>query len=84
MIPVSKSTSASANNVEGEWYFSGDQWFESNKGEIYAGSFDKTKLTKLRQQIYLLNTPTKTLTCYTHLDPSTLTTSTDKSSYSYG
>ena len=84
VIPVSKSTSDSANNVEGEWYFSGDQWFESNKGEIYAGSFDKTKLTKLRQQIYLLNTPTKTLTFYTHLDPSTLTTSTDKSSYSYG
>lgn len=84
VIPVSKSTSDSANNVEGEWYFSGDQWFESNKGEIYAGSFDKTKLTKLRQQIYLLNTPTKTLTFYTHLDPSTLTTSTDESSYSYG
>lgn len=84
VLPVSKSTSDSANNIVGEWYFGGDQWFESNKCEIYAGTFDKTKLTKIQQQICLINNATGTLNFYTHLDPSTLTTSTESSSYSYG
>ena len=84
VLPISKFTSDSANNVSGEWYFSGDQWFESNKSEVYAGSFDKTKLTKLQEQVCLINAADQSLTFYVHLDPSILTNMVETSSYSYG
>jgi hypothetical protein len=68
VLPVSKVCADTANRVVGEWYFSGDQWFESKNSQIYAGEFDKTKLTKLKQNIALVK-PATTQTYYVYLDP---------------
>lgn len=68
VLPVSKVTADADNKVIGEWYFSGDQWFETKNAAIYAGEFDKTKLTKLQQTIALVK-PAITQTYYVYLDP---------------
>ena len=69
VLPISKYTSDAENRVVGEWYYSGDQWFESLNGSIYAGSFDKAKMTKLQKAITLVK-PENTKTYYVYLDPS--------------
>ena len=82
VLPVSKLTADNANEVIGEWYYSGDQWFESKNATIYAGSFDKNKLTKLQRSICLVN-PSSSQTYYVYLDPSTVGTPGESSNASY-
>ena len=83
VLPISRVTSDANNRVVGEWYFSGDQWFESKNSQIHAGTFDKTKLTKLQQNICIVK-PNPTQTYYVYLDPSTVTTPGEASDTSYG
>ena len=54
IIPVSKVTADAQNQVVGEWYYSCDQWFNTTNTSIYAGEFDKLKLTQLKQTTCLL------------------------------
>ena len=82
VLPVSKVTSDAENRVIGEWYFSSNQWFESNKAEIYAGTFDKSKLTKLQQTIALV-APGITQSYYVYLDPSEVAEPGEASSATY-
>lgn len=82
VMPISKVTADTNNRVVGEWYFSCNQWFESNKATIYAGTFDKTKLTKL-QQIAALIKPADKKTYYVYLDPSGVSTPGETSDASY-
>lgn len=82
VLPISKATSDVNNRVVGEWYYSGDQWFESKNAQIHAGSFDKTKLTKLQQTICLV-TPAETQTYYVYLDPSAVAEPGENSEASY-
>ena len=82
IMPISKVTADAENRVVGEWYYSSDKWFESNKAEIYAGDFDKTKLTKLQQTIALVH-PADAKTFYVYLDPSQVTTPGEQSDISY-
>ena len=58
VFPVSKLTADADNRVVGEWYFSGDQWLETKNTTIHAGTFDKTKLTKLQQTFCLVKPAT--------------------------
>jgi hypothetical protein len=83
VLPISKATSDANNRVVGEWYFSGDQWFESKNAPIHAGTFDKTKLTKLQQNICLVK-PAPTQTYYVYLDPSAVGEAGESSGTSYG
>jgi hypothetical protein len=46
-MPVSKLTADADNKVVGEWYYSSGQWLNSEYTSIYAGTFDKLKLTQL-------------------------------------
>ena len=83
VLPISKATSDINNRVVGEWYYSGDQWFESKNAQIHAGTFDKTKLTKLQQNICLVK-PDPSQTYYVYLDPSTVGEAGESSKTSYG
>lgn len=82
VLPISKATSDSENRVVGEWYYSSNQWFESKNASIHAGSFDKTKLTKLKTQIFLV-APQSSETYYVYLDPSEVATPGESSAASY-
>ena len=83
VLPVSKLTADAANRVVGEWYFSGDQWIETSNTEIHAGTFDKTKLTKLQQTLCLVE-PSTSQNYYVYLDPSNVATIGQASSAVYG
>ena len=83
VFPVSKLTADIDNRVIGEWYFSGDQWLESSNTSIHAGTFDKTKLTKLQQSFCLVK-PAKDTNYYVYLDPSKVNTVGEASSAVYG
>ena len=82
ILPISRATSDANNRVVGEWYYSGDQWFESKHTQIHAGTFDKTKLTKLQQNICIVK-PEPTQTYYVYLDPSAVTSPGESSNASY-
>ena len=83
VFPVSQLTADANNRVVGEWYFSGDQWLDSSKTAIYAGSFDKNKLVKL-QQTFCLVKPAKSETYYVYLDPSVVSAVGQSSNAVYG
>ena len=70
VFPVSKLTADIDNRVIGEWYFSCDQWLPSSNVSIHAGTFDRTKLTKLQQTFCLVKPAVKTDKYYVYLDPS--------------
>jgi len=80
IIPISKYTADADNRVVGEWYFSCDQWFESKTSSIYAGEFDKLKLTKLQQSICLVNDADNSMNFYVYTNPADAQGTT----YSYG
>ena len=82
VLPVSKVTSDAANRVVDEWYFSGDQWFETKNSEIHAGTFDKSKLTKLQQTLAVV-APAISQSYYVYLDPSAVGTVGESSSATY-
>lgn len=82
VFPVSKVTSDAENRVVGEWYFSGDQWLETQYTSIHAGTFDKSKLNKLQQTIAVIN-PAIAQTYYVYLDPSQVTEPGESSNASY-
>ena len=69
VLPVSKVTSDTEHKVIGEWYQSADNWFKSSSASIYAGNFNKLKLTKLQQNLALIK-PKDNKTYYVYLDPS--------------
>lgn len=83
VFPVSKLTADADNKVVGEWYFSGDQWLQSSNTTIHAGTFDKTKLTKLQQTFCLVN-PAVAENYYVYLDPSTVSEVGETSNAVYG
>ena len=83
VFPVSKLTADADNKVVGEWYYSGDQWLESANTSIYAGAFDKLKLTKLQQTICLLPGGDYTR-FYVYLNPAEVANVGGSSSNSYG
>lgn len=80
IVPISKYTADASNRVVGEWYFSCDQWFESKTSSIYAGNFDKLKLTKLQQSICLINNADNSMNFYVYTNPADAQGTT----YSYG
>lgn len=80
IVPISKYTADADNKVVGEWYFSCDQWFESKTSSIYAGEFDKLKLTKLQQSICLINDANNSMNFYVYTNP----TDAQGTTYSYG
>ena len=83
VMPISKATSDATNNVIGEWYFSGDQWFQSNKVAIYAG-LTPARLTKLQQDICLIQpADTKTDIYYVYLDPEAVSVIGEKTDTTY-
>ena len=83
VMPISKATSDATNHVIGEWYFSGDQWFQSNKAGIYAG-LTPARLTKLQQDICLVQpTDTKTDIYYVYLDPEAVGSIGEKTDTTY-
>lgn len=83
VMPISKATSDATNHVIGEWYFSGDQWFQSNKVGIYAG-LTPARLTKLQQDICLVQpTDTKTNIYYVYLDPEAVSVIGENSDTTY-
>ena len=83
VMPISKATSDATNNVIGEWYFSGDQWFQSNKVAIYAG-LTPARLTKLQKDICLIQpTDTKTDIYYVYLDPEAVSVIGEKTDTTY-
>ena len=75
-------TSDAANRVVDEWYFSGDQWFETKNSAIHAGTFDKSKLTKLQQTLAVV-APAIAQSYYVYLDPSAVETVGESSSATY-
>lgn len=83
VFPVSKLTADADNRVVGEWYYSGDQWLESSNTSIYAGTFDKLKLTKLQQTICLLPGGDYTK-FYVYLNPAEVVNIGESSNNSYG
>ena len=83
VFPVSKLTADSDNRVVGEWYYSGDQWLNSSNTSIYAGSFDKLKLTKLQQTICLLPGGDYNK-FYVYLNPADVITVGENSNNAYG
>jgi hypothetical protein len=83
VMPISKATSDATNHVIGEWYFSGDQWFQSNKAGIYAG-LTPARLTKLQQDICLVQpSDTKTNIYYVYLDPEAVSVVGEKTDTTY-
>ena len=82
VLPVSKVTSDANSRVVGEWYYSSNQWFETKNASIYAGNFDKTKLTKLQQSLCIVK-PATAETYYVYLDPSEVRTPGESSNASY-
>lgn len=84
VFPVSKLTADTDNRVVGEWYFSGDQWLQSADTHIHAGTFDKTKLTKLQQSFCLVKPALSSEKYYVYLDPSAVGEVGEKSNTAYG
>lgn len=84
VLPISKATSDVNNRVIGEWYYSGDQWFESKNAQIHAGAFDKTKLTKLQQTFCLVKPVNTAEKYYVYLDPSAVIEVGEQSDAVYG
>ena len=84
VFPVSKLTSDIDNRVVGEWYFSCDQWLQSSKASIHAGTFDRTKLTKLQQTFCLVKPANKSEKYYVYLDPSAVAEVGEASNAVYG
>ena len=84
VFPVSKLTADSENRVVGEWYFSCDQWLSSSNASIYAGTFDRTKLTKLQQTFCLVKPKNTAEKYYVYLDPSVVVEVGEKSDAVYG
>ena len=84
VFPVSKLTADTDNRVIGEWYFSGDQWLQSADTHIHAGTFDKTKLTKLQQSFCLVKPALSSEKYYVYLDPSAVSEVGEKSDAVYG
>jgi hypothetical protein len=83
VMPISKATSDAANHVIGEWYFSGDQWFQSNQAAIYGGLLS-LRLTKLQQEICLVQpADTKTDIYYVYLNPEEVGTIGEKTDTTY-
>ena len=82
IVPISRVTSDAENKVVGEWYYSCNKWFESNKANIFAGNFDKTKLTKLQQTIVLINSPQREQ-YYVYPNPSEVGTPGEQSKAMY-
>lgn len=83
VFPVSSLTADADNKVVGEWYYSGDQWLSSANTSIYAGSFDKLKLTKLQQSICLLPGGDYTK-FYVYLNPAEVAQVGQTSNHLYG
>ena len=83
VMPVSKLTADADNKVVGEWYYSGDQWLPSDNAHIYAGTFDKIRLTKLQQTICLLPGGLYNK-FYVYLNPEDVATIGEASDTSYG
>ena len=83
ILPVSKLTADADNKVVGEWYYSAKQWFNSEYTSIYAGTFDKLKLTQLQQNMSLLPGGDYT-TFYVYLNPANVESVGQTSSVSYG
>lgn len=83
VMPVSKLTADADNKVVGEWYYSSAQWLNSEYTSIYAGEFDKLKLTQLQQSMSLLPGGDYT-TFYVYLNPAEVETVGQSSSISYG
>ena len=84
VFPVSKLTADIDNRVIGEWYFSCDQWLQSSKASIHAGTFDRTKLTKLQQSFCLVKPADKNEKYYVYLDPSAVAEVGEASQAVYG
>ena len=84
VFPVSKLTSDTDNRVVGEWYFSCDQWLQSAKAPIHAGTFDRTKLTKLQQSFCLVEPANTSEKYYVYLDPSAVLEVGEASNAVYG
>jgi hypothetical protein len=82
-MPVSKLTADADNKVVGEWYYSSGQWLNTEYTSIYAGEFDKLKLTPLQQSMSLLPGGNYT-TFYVYLNPEYVDTVGVSSSHSYG
>ena len=83
VLPVSKLTADADNKVVGEWYYSADQWLNSEFTSIYAGEFDKLKLTKLQQSTCLLPGANYT-NFYVYLNPAAVAQVGQTSNISYG
>ena len=83
VMPVSKLTADANNKVVGEWYYSSGQWLNSEYTSIYAGTFDKLKLTQLQQNISLLPGGNYT-NFYVYLNPADVATVGQSSDISYG
>ena len=84
VFPVSKLTADAANRVVGEWYFSCDQWLQSSQAPIHAGTFDRSKLTKLQQTFCLVKPSNTSEKYYVYLDPSAVSEVGQSSSAVYG
>ena len=84
IMPVSKLCADQENKVVGEWYYGAGQWFESKNTSIFAGNFDKLKLTKLHQEVCLINDENNSINFYTYLNPADVTEIGESSDYSYG
>lgn len=84
VFPVSKLTADIDNRVIGEWYFSCDQWLPSSNVSIHAGTFDRTKLTKLQQTFCLVKPAVKNEKYYVYLDPSAVGEVGEASNAVYG
>lgn len=84
VFPVSKLTADIDNRVIGEWYFSCDQWLPSSNVSIHAGTFDRTKLTKLQQTFCLVKPAVKSEKYYVYLDPSAVGEIGEASNAVYG
>lgn len=54
VLPVTKYTNDSENNVVGEWYYSCGRWFDATCFELYEGAFDKVNLTADYKTVVLL------------------------------
>ena len=83
VMPVSKLTADANNQVVGEWYYSSAQWLNTEYTSIYAGAFDKLKLTQLQQSMSLLPGGDYN-TFYVYLNPADVATVGQSSDVSYG
>ena len=84
VFPVSQLTADADNRVIGEWYFSCDQWLKSSDAHIYAGTFDRARLTKLQQSFCLVKPADSTQKYYVYLDPSAVSVVGENSNAVYG